>query len=98
MCIRDRIVVDTCSLVMIAKNYLPLDKDGQLYSFLEEAFSRKDLMLLDAVSYTHLDVYKRQYKCCAIEDVEFPEESFDVILSSLAFHYVACLLYTSRCV
>ena len=43
------IVVDTCSLVMIAKNYLPLDKDGQLYSFLE------------AVSYTHLDVYKRQY-------------------------------------
>lgn len=26
------IVVDTCSLVMIAKNYLPLDKDGQLYS------------------------------------------------------------------
>ena len=24
------IVVDTCSLVMIAKNYLPLDKDGQL--------------------------------------------------------------------
>lgn len=23
------IVVDTCSLVMIAKNYLPLDKDGQ---------------------------------------------------------------------
>lgn len=30
-----------------------------------------------------------EYKCCAIEDVEFPEESFDVILSSLAFHYVA---------
>ena len=28
-----------------------------------------------------------EYKCCAIEDVEFPEESFDVILSSLAFHY-----------
>lgn len=24
-----------------------------------------------------------EYKCCAIEDVEFPEESFDVILSSL---------------
>ena len=30
-----------------------------------------------------------EYKCCAMEDVEFPEESFDVILSSLAFHYVA---------
>ena len=49
------IVVDTCSLVMIAKNYLPLDKDGQLYSFLEEAFSRKDLMLLDVI----LDESKR---------------------------------------
>ena len=28
------IVVDTCSLVIIAKNYLPLDKDG-----LENRFS-----------------------------------------------------------
>lgn len=36
---------------------------------------------------THLP--QIEYKCCAIEDVEFPEESFDVILSSLAFHYVA---------
>ena len=52
------IVVDTCSLVMIAKNYLPLDKDGQLYSFLEEAFSRKDLMLLDVI----LDESKRTSK------------------------------------
>jgi ubiquinone/menaquinone biosynthesis C-methylase UbiE len=30
-----------------------------------------------------------QYRCCAIEDVDFPAESFDVILSSLAFHYGA---------
>jgi len=29
-----------------------------------------------------------EYRCCAMEDVEFPEESFDVILSSLAIHYV----------
>lgn len=59
------IVVDTCSLVMIAKNYLPLDKDGQLYSFLEEAFSRKDLMLLDVIQVTFFNrliinhLYKR---------------------------------------
>ena len=57
------IVVDTCSLVMIAKNYLPLDKDGQLYSFLEEAFSRKDLMLLDVI----LDESKRTSKGIAVE-------------------------------
>lgn len=56
------IVVDTCSLVMIAKNYLPLDKDGQLYSFLEEAFSRKDLMLLDVI----LDESKRTSKGIAV--------------------------------
>ena len=29
-----------------------------------------------------------------VEDVEFPEESFAVILSSLAFHYVAAVSYT----
>ena len=60
------IVVDTCSLVMIAKNYLPLDKDGQLYSFLEEAFSRKDLMLLD-----DSDESKRTSKGIAVEKMPF---------------------------
>lgn len=28
------------------------------------------------------------YRCCAMEELSFPEESFDVIISSLAFHYV----------
>ena len=29
-----------------------------------------------------------EYRNCAIEDIDFAEESFDVILSSLAFHYI----------
>lgn len=28
------------------------------------------------------------YRCCAIEDAQFPEGDFDVVLSSLALHYV----------
>ena len=44
-------------------------------------------MLEVAKEKTHFPLV--EYKCCAIEDVEFPEESFDVILSSLTFHYVA---------
>lgn len=30
-----------------------------------------------------------EYVCCAMEDVDVPAESFDVVLSSLALHYVA---------
>ena len=29
-----------------------------------------------------------RYVECAMEDIDFPDESFDVVLSSLAFHYV----------
>jgi integrase len=60
---------------MIAKNYLPLDKDGQLYSFLEEAFSRKDLMLLDVI----LDESKRTSKGIAVEKMPFLKDKKLVI-------------------
>lgn len=30
-----------------------------------------------------------EYQCLAMEDVDFPAETFDVVLSSLAFHYLA---------
>lgn len=29
-----------------------------------------------------------EYRCIAMEDMDFPEGSFDVVISSLAFHYV----------
>lgn len=29
-----------------------------------------------------------EYQCAAMEDLDFPTETFDVVLSSLAFHYV----------
>lgn len=29
-----------------------------------------------------------EYRCAAMEDLAFPDRSFDVILSSLAFHYI----------
>lgn len=29
------------------------------------------------------------YKCIAMEDMDFDDESFDVVLSSLAFHYIS---------
>ena len=29
-----------------------------------------------------------EYRRCAMEDLELPDHSFDVVLSSLAFHYV----------
>lgn len=31
---------------------------------------------------------KIEYQCIAMEDLTFPSETFDVVLSSLAFHYV----------
>ena len=29
-----------------------------------------------------------EYRCCAIEDADFADGSFDIVLSSLALHYV----------
>lgn len=31
---------------------------------------------------------KIEYRCCAMEDLDVPDGAFDVIISSLAFHYV----------
>lgn len=43
------IVIDTCSLVSLAKNYLPLDKNGSLMNFIHEKFVTKEWIMLDAI-------------------------------------------------
>lgn len=41
------------------------------------------------VAKSKTDFTQIEYICSAIEDIEFEEESFDLVLSSLALHYVA---------
>jgi ubiquinone/menaquinone biosynthesis C-methylase UbiE len=43
-------------------------------------------MLAAAREKTHFT--EVEYRCCAMEDADYPAESFDIIISSLAFHYV----------
>ena len=52
----------------------------------------------EAVSYTHLDVYKRQvYNYVHIGNAR-PVVVFDTLRRYLAYQGNRCLLYTSRCV
>lgn len=69
------IVVDTCSLVMIAKNFLPLDKEGHLFRFLEDAFDRRELLLLDAI----LEESKHTSQGIAVEKMTFLKDKKLVI-------------------
>ena len=55
---------------------------------------------IDAVSYTHLDVYKRQGLNYLVFEM-MTEEWLDFIVScrrGISHTYDICLLYTSRCV
>ncbi|MCC8174266.1 MAG: class I SAM-dependent methyltransferase [Odoribacter sp.] len=38
------------------------------------------------------------YKVCSIEDYSFPKESFDIVISSLAFHYIKSFEKVCQCV
>ena len=50
------------------------------------------------VSYTHLDVYKRQIHNRTDETVEIKPTKVVIVEGILIFQNKACLLYTSRCV
>lgn len=41
-----------------------------------------------AVAEEKSKAYTIDYRCSAMEDLQFPDASFDVVISSLAFHYV----------
>ena len=74
MCIRDRIlIVDDSQLnreilsCMLEDKYNICEAENgkQAVEILERCHKDFKLVLLDPVSYTHLDVYKRQSKGCA---------------------------------
>ena len=85
------------------------DRDAELLVDYKNGKGETGVLLgVNAVSYTHLDVYKRQ-----IENLGQPEELIPlikpyylVLLASLVFvmlfngfkQFTDCLLYTSRCV
>ena len=43
------IVIDSCSLVSVARYYLPLDKEGGIVPFLKSVLNSGEVILLDAV-------------------------------------------------
>ena len=86
------IVVDTCSLVSLAKNYLPLDDNGSLLSFVQEKISSKEWILLDAIQkeseYTSQGIvmekmpFLKDRSCVTKTDNVFPpsQKKFDNML------------------
>lgn len=51
-------IIDTCSLVAIARYYLPLEDCGELLNFLELKFKEKELILLKSVHKEACNVQK----------------------------------------
>ncbi|MCE5321291.1 MAG: DUF4411 family protein [Bacteroidales bacterium] len=43
------VVIDTCSLVSLARYYLPFDKDKVLYNFIKQKIVRKEVIIIDKV-------------------------------------------------
>ena len=95
MCIRDSYVM--AAFGPIPLSLMALDDTRQIgVGYLKNftAVCLAGLIILIPVSYTHLDVYKRQWQCCQSgsrrTSVNTPKKS--------SASSRPCLLYTSRCV
>ena len=44
-----RVVIDTCSLLSLARYYLPFDKDLVLYNIIKQRILRKEIIIVDKV-------------------------------------------------
>ena len=100
MCIRDR--DEHCEInVLLFDGLTDHDGDNQIIPRLAKSWEYDEENLtytfhLEAVSYTHLDVYKRQG--AAASAGVFALITVIGILPRWAGHTRTCLLYTSRCV
>ena len=94
MCIRDSLKAAD-RIVAVYQH----GKGGRLHSADIQRFVIEDRE--KAVSYTHLDVYKRQIQSFAVGETT-PEEAHKIGMelagAVLGGKYEFCLLYTSRCV
>ena len=80
----------------------PIDLTHRIDELRQAAFPVKVLAVTGgAVSYTHLDVYKRQQIGRVIDPAYLPQDFLQISFRGLVFCHAlcyTCLLYTSRCV
>ena len=87
------------------KNAEQLEERLLLTEEIQEELEQKDQLIVEPVSYTHLDVYKRQLVIwptilllimCVSHVYEFIPDGRTLLL--IVYLASICLLYTSRCV
>ena len=108
MCIRDRNHLVSLQGLLVFETALHRQVNGVIIVRPRcQRAIQNDLLGCDPVSYTHLDVYKRQVDQSALTGESLPAErkSGEAVFSGSIIRrgeigglVYACLLYTSRCV